>query len=105
MVKGFGRGSKTLGIPTANLPPEAWDQVEGGVPAQTSGIYAGWASVGNDPAVYPAALSVGWNPHFDAAAKGATASHSGSGKTLEPWLLHTFSDDFYGQELRLVVCG
>ena len=27
MVKGFGRGSKSLGIPTANLPPEAWDQV------------------------------------------------------------------------------
>jgi len=27
VVKGFGRGSKSLGIPTANLPPEAWDQV------------------------------------------------------------------------------
>ena len=27
VVRGFGRGSKTLGIPTANLPPEAWDQV------------------------------------------------------------------------------
>ena len=27
VVRGFGRGSKALGIPTANLAPEAWDQV------------------------------------------------------------------------------
>jgi len=90
--------------------------VEGGVPAQTSGIYVGWASVGDDPTVYPTALSVGWNPHFEAnngsqgddqdgQNRGITASHSGSGKTLEPWLLHDFGHDFYGQELRLVVCG
>lgn len=25
-------------------------------------------------------------------------------KTCEPWLLHEFEDDFYGEELRLVVC-
>ncbi len=24
---------------------------------------------------------------------------------MEPHLLHTFAEDFYGQELRLVVCG
>lgn len=24
-------------------------------------------------------------------------------KTCEPWLLHEFQDDFYGEELRLVV--
>ncbi len=24
---------------------------------------------------------------------------------MEPWLLHTFSEDFYGAELRLVVAG
>lgn len=89
------------------------------MPAQTSGIYVGWASVGDDPTVYPTALSVGWNPHFEGETngraggdhhrngenKGVTASHSGSGKTLEPWLLHDFGHDFYGQELRLVVCG
>ena len=60
VVRGIGRGSKSLGIPTANLPPAAWDQCTGGVPANTSGIYAGWASVGDDPTVYPTALSVGW---------------------------------------------
>lgn len=26
-------------------------------------------------------------------------------KTVEPHLLHAFAEDFYGQELRLVVCG
>jgi len=105
VVKGFGRGSKSLGIPTANLAPSSWNAVEGGVPAQTSGIYAGWASRGNDPTVYPTALSVGWNPHFDSAEAGETESHSSNGKTLEPWLLHEFGFDFYGEELRLVVCG
>jgi len=100
-------------------------QVDGGVPAMTSGIYAGWASKGDDPTVYPTALSVGWNPHFHAEDKakmtaqasgchGVTASHSSTGKTLEPWLLHDFgpvgsggdgTGDFYGEELRLVVVG
>ena len=105
VVRGIGRGSKSLGIPTANLPPAAWDQCTGGVPANTSGIYAGWASVGDDPAVYPTALSVGWNPHFDKVDAGTTDSHSATGKTLEPWILHDFGRDFYGEELRLVVCG
>jgi riboflavin kinase len=26
-------------------------------------------------------------------------------KTVEPHLLHTFTNDFYDEELRLVVCG
>jgi len=105
VVKGFGRGSKLLGIPTANLPPSSWDGVEGGVPALTSGIYCGWSSVGNDSTVYPTALSVGWNPHFDEVEDRGTSSHTSSGKTLEPWLLHEFDTDFYDEELRLVVCG
>jgi riboflavin kinase len=46
VVKGFGRGTMRLGIPTANLPPAAWDQVAStgageSVPAHTSGIYCG----------------------------------------------------------------
>jgi hypothetical protein len=73
-------------------------------------IRSRWASVGDNPAVYLTALSVGWNPHFEgddpmSAARGGTASHSATGKTLEPWLLHHFSRDFYDEELRLVVVG
>jgi hypothetical protein len=26
-------------------------------------------------------------------------------KTLEPWILHTFDGDFYGEEIRLVVAA
>lgn len=29
----------------------------------------------------------------------------GEKKTVEPWLLHQFDADFYGAELRLVLCG
>lgn len=102
------------------------------MPAHTSGIYAGWASKGNDPTIYPTALSIGWNPHFKEGQQQEqqkddqnaqqqqqkhilgkklslpiTDSHSCDGKTLEPWLLHDFGvgNDFYGEELRLVVCG
>lgn len=39
-------------------------------------------------------MSIGFNPYY-----------KNTQKTVEPWLLHTFEDDFYGQELRLLVCG
>merc|ERR1712139_656263 len=61
------------------------------------GIYYAWAQVadGPDRGVYKAAMSVGWNPTFtDLKAK-----------TIEPWILHDFAEDFYDCELRLAVCG
>ncbi|KAF9898030.1 riboflavin kinase, partial [Lobosporangium transversale] len=42
VIKGFGRGSKELGIPTANLPEEA---IEAQGPELETGIYYGWAQV------------------------------------------------------------
>jgi FAD synthase len=61
VVHGFGRGSKQLGFPTANL--ESID-AKAFVATYPTGIYAGWAKVigGSDSNVYPAAISVGWNP-------------------------------------------
>ena len=92
VVKGFGRGSKVLGIPTANLDDAA---VRGaGLGEAVSGIYAGWASVGADPAAHPMVMSIGWNPYF-----------KNERRTVEPWILHDFGRDFYGEELRLVVCA
>lgn len=83
VTKGFGRGSKDLGIPTgkqfalkeetyqcvlltkkpiANLP-ESVAQSAGEV--LESGIYYGWASVGSsDPTVRPMVMSFGWNPFY-----------------------------------------
>lgn len=46
VVHGFGRGSKELGIPTANFP----DDVVVNLPEQlTCGVYCGFASVDDGP--------------------------------------------------------
>eukprot|EP00425_Heterocapsa_triquetra_P028512 CAMPEP_0195098950 /NCGR_PEP_ID=MMETSP0448-20130528/57975_1 /TAXON_ID=66468 /ORGANISM="Heterocapsa triquestra, Strain CCMP 448" /LENGTH=201 /DNA_ID=CAMNT_0040133739 /DNA_START=30 /DNA_END=635 /DNA_ORIENTATION=+ len=109
VVHGFGRGSKVLGFPTANmeikweqeaspeaLAPHEREVLEFASTCET-GIYYAWAQVvnGTDRGVHKAAMSVGWNPTFaDMKAK-----------TVEPWILHDFPEDFYDCELRLVVCG
>ncbi|CAA6666489.1 unnamed protein product [Spirodela intermedia] len=90
VIKGFGRGSKVLGIPTANLPAEKFPHV---LAEQASGVYFGWAGLSRR-GVYKMVMSVGWNPYFD-----------NTEKTIEPWLLHKFDEDFYGEELRLAVVG
>uniref|UniRef100_A0A061QWQ1 riboflavin kinase n=1 Tax=Tetraselmis sp. GSL018 TaxID=582737 RepID=A0A061QWQ1_9CHLO len=91
VVRGFGRGSATLGIPTANLPPESlMNELSGAV----SGIYCGFASVGSSAEVHKMVMSIGWNPFFN-----------NKDRTAEPWILHEFAEPFYGEELRLVVCG
>ncbi|CAG9466493.1 unnamed protein product [Pedinophyceae sp. YPF-701] len=88
VVRGFGRGSKLLGIPTANLCPES---LENQLAEAVSGIYIGFCSLGDRPEVYEFAMSVGWNPVF-----------KNKQRTAEPWILHEFAEDFYGEELRLV---
>jgi len=94
VVRGFGRGSKLLGIPTANLDIDALGPALSH--AACTGIYVAWASLGSEAAVYKAVLSIGFNPFFKDCQR----------KTCEPWLLHDFGgDEFYGQELRLLVCG
>lgn len=59
-----------------------------------TGIYLGWASVGDADDVYMMVMSIGFNPFYN-----------NTEKTAEPWLLHDFQEDFYGQELRLLICG
>ncbi|KAK9706632.1 hypothetical protein RND81_07G140600 [Saponaria officinalis] len=90
VIKGFGRGSKVLGIPTANLSTDGYSKLLSEYP---SGVYFGWARL-SKRGVYKMVMSVGWNPYFD-----------NSEKTVEPWLLHDFDDDFYGEELWLSVIG
>ncbi len=68
--------------------------VQGVLAEAVTGIYCGWAGVGADPTVYKMVMSIGWNPFY-----------SNDEKTAEPWLLHEFAADFYGAELRLLVCG
>uniref|UniRef100_A0A5K4E9X2 riboflavin kinase n=1 Tax=Schistosoma mansoni TaxID=6183 RepID=A0A5K4E9X2_SCHMA len=60
VVHGFGRGSKQLGIPTANLE----ESIVSEIPDSTkNGIYFGWAKLSNTP-VYKMVMSIGWNPYF-----------------------------------------
>lgn len=90
VIKGFGRGSKVLGIPTANLAAHDFSDI---LSEHTSGVYFGWAGL-STRGVFKMVMSVGWNPYFD-----------NTEKTIEPWLLHKFDKDFYGEELRLLVVG
>ncbi|KZV31264.1 bifunctional riboflavin kinase/FMN phosphatase, partial [Dorcoceras hygrometricum] len=90
VIKGFGRGSKVLGIPTANLSTEDYSHLLSDHP---SGVYFGWASLATQ-GVYKMVMSIGWNPYFNNAEK-----------TIEPWLLHDFNEDFYGEDLHLVIVG
>lgn len=60
VVKGFGRGSKSLGIPTANYEQCVVDKLPENL---SKGIYYGFAQVDNGP-VYDCSLSIGWNPFF-----------------------------------------
>jgi hypothetical protein len=51
-----------------------------------------------DAPLYKAAVSIGWNPTY-------TGEQAVKQKMIEPYLLHEFEDDFYGQTLRLLVTG
>lgn len=59
VVKGFGRGSKELGIPTANLDADAL-AAAGCLEGVEPGVYFGWASVGDFKEVYKMVMSIGW---------------------------------------------
>ncbi|NXY43421.1 RIFK kinase, partial [Ceuthmochares aereus] len=90
VVKGFGRGSKELGIPTANFS----EQVVESFPSDIStGIYYGWACVGNGD-VHKMVLSIGWNPFY-----------KNTKKSVETHIIHTFKEDFYGEILSILIVG
>ncbi|KAF5273101.1 hypothetical protein FQA39_LY07591 [Lamprigera yunnana] len=90
VVKGFGRGSKQLGIPTANYP----SSVVQNLPTDLkNGVYFGFGCV-NKSTVYKMVMSVGWNPYY-----------KNKEKSMETHLLHNFDKDFYGEELRVCILG
>ncbi|XP_046410047.1 putative riboflavin kinase isoform X2 [Neodiprion pinetum] len=90
IVKGFGRGSKELGIPTANFPTEV---VQNLPPEIGTGIYYGWASVDRGD-VHKMVMSIGWNPFFQ-----------NTQKSMETHIIHKYPGDLYGLELRVVILG
>ncbi|KAK0072127.1 hypothetical protein PV325_011856, partial [Microctonus aethiopoides] len=79
IVKGFGRGSKSLDIPTANFPQDLVD----GLPQDFKiGIYNGWAAV--EGQIYKMVMSIGWNPFY-----------KNEKKSMEVHMLHNFDNDLY----------
>lgn len=98
VVKGFGRGSAELGIPTANLTD---DSILDLLAHADSGIYFGFGQVvfssggeAIDKQVHPMVMSVGWNPYYKNEKRSA-----------EVHIMHKFHSNFYDQELRILVLG
>jgi FAD synthase len=122
VVEGFKRGSKELGWPTANLDPASF---EAQLDKEQEGVYLGWAAVEEDGVllggkVHKAVLSIGtprvscllaaccrtlmpallcrthagWNPFY-----------KNEQRTVESYLCHDFGRDFYGADMRLLVCA
>ena len=88
VIRGFGRGSKQLGCPTANIPAAPYAQQLTELPL---GVYWGVASVADK--VYAMALNVGWSPFF-----------ANKEKTIEIHVLAQL-EDFYGENIACVALG
>ncbi|KAI1632873.1 hypothetical protein F4809DRAFT_645018 [Biscogniauxia mediterranea] len=110
VISGFGRGSKELGIPTANLPVDA--SLTPWIADARSGVYFGWASLALPAShpdslppssssssaqrfqIYPMVMSIGYNPFYKNAVRSA-----------EVHVLRRFGADFYGCPMRLLILG
>ncbi|XP_072538477.1 riboflavin kinase [Salminus brasiliensis] len=90
VIRGFGRGSKDLGIPTANFPELVVDSLPADI---NTGIYYGWARVDNGD-IHKMVMSIGWNPYY-----------KNKKKSMETHLIHNFKEDFYGQTLSVAMVG
>lgn len=88
VVHGFKRGSKELGIPTANLSMDDLGQT--GQDLKT-GIYFGWCMLHSKP--FCTVVSVGWNPFY-----------KNEKKTVEAHLIAQL-DDFYDEKISVLLFG
>ena len=112
VVKGFGRGSKQLGIPTANYP----DEIVSSLPSQyTQGVYYGWAQV-NDGNVYKMVMSIGDNPYFKNEKKTMVLAKQYLFHKFiiifqffflfkETYIMNKFENDFYESNLKTIMTG
>jgi riboflavin kinase len=100
VIPGFGRGSKQLGVPTANIPPEPLTETLRGL---STGVYFGWARIepvpgapAADAEVHKMVMNIGKRPTFE--DKDPELS-------VELHVMHDFADDFYDRPVRAVVLG
>jgi riboflavin kinase len=104
VLTGFGRGSKELGIPTANLPVDG-PEAASWIADAKSGVYFGWASLatpdegkewtdGKTWRVWPMVMSIGYNPFYKNTVRSA-----------EVHVMRRVHFDFRGHEMRLMILG
>ncbi|KAI0637878.1 riboflavin kinase [Trametes polyzona] len=100
--RGFGRGGKDLGCPTANLPDESIEPMSS---VTDTGIYYGYAQVSREKdgkavlsedegRVLPMVMSLGKNPFY-----------KNERLTAEIHIMHDFKSDFYGHNMKAIVLG
>ncbi|KAH9822975.1 hypothetical protein DFH28DRAFT_945721 [Melampsora americana] len=96
VIKGFGRGSKELNCPTANL--DIKDLKEEVVKRfEENGIYFGFCKVMKDEyldRIFQMVMSIGFNPVY-----------GNEFKTMEVHVMFEFDDDFYHEEIKVMVLG
>ena len=61
VANGYGRGSKKLGFPTANLPHFDKELTTENV---MNGVYYGWARIQSGPEVFKCVANIGKSPTF-----------------------------------------
>ncbi len=88
VIHGFGRGSKLLGFPTANL--NILESNTSFFSSLAEGIYYGYSILHNIK--YKSVMSIGLNPTFNTTKK-----------TFEIYLIGYQGDDFYGEELEVTI--
>ena len=91
MIKGFGRGSKELGIPTANFSEAVVESLPKDL---ETGIYFAWTHLENDNEIRKAVVSIGWNPYY-----------ANSKKSVETHIMWKYDEQFYGKWLKVLICG
>lgn len=125
VIKGFGRGSKDLGIPTANIPADDLDNhpdLETGVyygvvalaPIDENGNANGNANGNGDAtkqrdSILPAVLSIGYNPFYKNTVRSVEIHVMPPTTQPSPTAVAqpTFNrlPDFYGTKLNLLILG
>ncbi|KAK4105187.1 riboflavin kinase [Parathielavia hyrcaniae] len=127
VISGFGRGSKELGIPTANLPVD--DALTPWISSVSSGVYFGWASLNLPPSHPNSQLPTSTPSNSNTTTTTTPSSNLTRGangftvfpmvmsigynpfykntvRSAEVHVLHDFgAHDFYGAEMRLLITG
>ncbi|KAF7717633.1 Uncharacterized protein PECH_002991 [Penicillium ucsense] len=122
VIKGFGRGSKELGIPTANIPADDLSEEH---PELTTGVYYGVVALdpraqshedsrndGENSAettILPAVLSIGYNPFYKNTVRSVEIHIMPQLTEPSPTAVaqpkfHRMPD-FYGTKLNLLILG